>query len=129
MQLQMRISNSVLMREFARRSIAKDHTAAKLFSSLDEAIRQMQVGKMVILLDADYREGEGDFAMAAQFCTPERINFLLSKGRGLVCVSLPPAVAARIGVKPMVIDGESSSNTPPFGVPIDLDDGSSGIAA
>lgn len=116
------------MKEFARRSSTKDSEAAKRLSSLEEAIRQVQVGKPVILLDADHREGEGDFAIAAQFCTPEFINFILVKGRGLVCLSLPPAVAARIGVRPMVIDGESSSNTP-FGVPIDLDDGSSGIAA
>lgn len=81
------------MKKFARRSGAKDSEAAKRLSSLEEAIRQMQVGKPVILLDADHREGEGDFAIAAQFCTPERINFLLSKGRGLVCLSLPPAVA------------------------------------
>ena len=129
MQLEMRISKRVSMKKFARRSITKDSEAAKRLFSLEEAISQVQVGKPVILLDADHREGEGDFAIAAQFCTPERrINFLLSKGRGLVCLSLPPAVAARIGVKPMVIDGESSSNTP-FGVPIDLDDGSSGIAS
>ena len=129
MQLEMRISKRVSMKEFARRSIAKDSEAEKRLSSLEEAISQVQVGKPVILLDADHREGEGDFAIAAQFCTPEFINFILLNGRGLVCLSLPPAVAARIGVKPMVIDGESSSDTPPFGVPIDLDDGSSGIAA
>ena len=116
------------MKKFARRSIAEDSEAAKRLSSLEEAISQVQVGKPVILLDADHREGEGDFAIAARFCTPEFINFILLKGRGLLCLSLPPAVAARIGVRPMVIDGESSSNTP-FGVPIDLDDGSSGIAA
>ena len=117
------------MKKFDRQSIAKGSKASKRLSSLAEVIRQVQLGQPVILLDAEHREGEGDFAIAAQFCTPERINFLLSKGRGLVCLSLPPAVAARIGVKPMVIDGESSSDTPPFGVPIDLDDGSSGIAA
>lgn len=128
MQLEMRISKRVSMKKFARRSITKDSEAAKRLSSLEEAISQVQVGKPVILLDADHREGEGDFAIAAQFCTPEFINFILLKGRGLLCLSLPPAVAARIGVRPMVIDGESSSNTP-FGVPIDLDDGSSGIAA
>ena len=116
------------MKKFVRQSIAEDSEAAKRLSSLEETISQMQVGKPVILLDADHREGEGDFAIAAQFCTPEFINFILLKGRGLLCLSLPPAVAARIGVRPMVIDGESSSNTP-FGVPIDLDDGSSGIAA
>ena len=48
------------------------------------------------------------------------LSTLASKGRGLVCLSLPPAVAARIGVKSMVIDGESSSDTPPFGVPISV---------
>ena len=116
------------MKKFVLQSIAEDSEAAKRLSSLEEAISQAQVGKPVILLDADHREGEGDFAIAAQFCTPEFINFILLKGRGLLCLSLPPAVAARIGVRPMVIDGESSSNTP-FGVPIDLDDGSSGIAA
>ncbi len=116
------------MMEFARWSITQENQAAKMLSTLEQAIRQMQAGKPLILLDADHREGEGDFAIAAQFCTPELINFLLSKGRGLVCLSLPPAVAARIGVKPMVINGESSSDTP-FGVPIDIDDGSSGVAA
>ena len=65
-----------------------------MLCSLEEAIRQMQVGKRVILLDADHREGEADFAIAAQLCAPERINFLLSRGRGMVCLSLPLAVAA-----------------------------------
>jgi len=68
------------MKEFARRSIAKDSEAAKRLSSLEEAIGQVQVGKPVILLDADHREGEGDFAIAAQFCTPEFINFILKGG-------------------------------------------------
>ena len=99
-----------------------------MLSTLKEAIWQIQSSKPVILLDADDREGEGDFAMAAQFCTPELINFFLSKGRGLLCLSLPPAVAARIGVKSLAIGGKTSSATTPFGVPIDLDDGSSGIA-
>ena len=88
------------MKEFARRSIAKDSAAAKRLCSLEEAIRHMQVGQPVILLDADHREGEGDFAMAAQVCTPERINFLLSRGRGLVWSAfrcrrpLPPVSAS-----------------------------------
>ncbi len=99
-----------------------------MLSILKEAIRQIQSSKPIILLDADDREGEGDFAMAAQFCTPELINFFLSKGRGLLCLSLPPAVAARIGVKSLAIGGKKSSATTPFGVPVDLDDGSSGIA-
>ena len=64
------------MKEFARRSIAKNSEAAKMLSSLEEAIRQVQAGKPVILLDADHREGEGDFAIAAQFCTPELMNFI-----------------------------------------------------
>lgn len=59
MQLQMRISKRVSMKEFARRSIAQDSEAAKMLSSLEVAIHQMQFGKPVILLDADHREGEG----------------------------------------------------------------------
>lgn len=99
-----------------------------MLSTLKEAILQIQSGKPVILLDADDREGEGDFAMAAQFCTPGLINFFLSKGRGLLCLSLPPAVAVRIGVKSLAMGGKTSTPTTPFGVPIDLDDGTSGIA-
>ena len=103
--------------------------AIKVFSSLHDAIWQIRSCKPVILLDADDREGEGDFAMAAQFCTPEFINFFLSKGRGLLCLSLPSAVADRIGVKSLPISGMKSTAATPFGIPIDLDDGSSGIAA
>ena len=60
------------------------------FNSTEELIKDIKSGKMVILLDDEDRENEGDLVCAADCVTPEIINFMVSKGRGLVCLTLSP---------------------------------------
>ena len=57
-------------------------------SSIESAIEDIRAGKMVIIVDDEDRENEGDLAMAAEKVTPEAINFMASYGRGLICVPL-----------------------------------------
>lgn len=59
-----------------------------LLARIQGAIEDIRAGKMVILVDDEDRENEGDLTMAAQFCTPDAINFMATHGRGLICVSL-----------------------------------------
>ena len=60
------------------------------FSTVDEAIEDIRDGKFVIVVDAADRENEGDLTIAAQFATPEAINFMATHARGLVCLCLTP---------------------------------------
>ncbi|MBT7887863.1 MAG: bifunctional 3,4-dihydroxy-2-butanone-4-phosphate synthase/GTP cyclohydrolase II, partial [Deltaproteobacteria bacterium] len=56
--------------------------------SIEQAVKDIAAGKMVILVDDEDRENEGDLTMAAEFVTPEAINFMTKYGRGLICLSL-----------------------------------------
>src|SRR6201996_9032784 len=74
-------------------------TATKPFATIEQAIEQIRQGKMVVVCDDEDRENEGDLTMAAQFVTPEAINFMAKEGRGLICLSLTPALR-RVGPQP-----------------------------
>lgn len=82
----------------------------KLFASIEEAIEDIKNGKMVIVVDDPARENEGDLVMAAEFVTPEAINFMATHGRGLICLSLEAKRCDELGFSPMV-----SVNTDPRG--------------
>ena len=58
------------------------------FATVADAIEEIRAGRMVVILDSEDRENEGDLVMAAQFATPEAINFMATHGRGLICLSL-----------------------------------------
>src|SRR5215470_2337869 len=60
------------------------------FASIPEAIEEIRAGRMLIVVDDEDRENEGDLTMAAQFVTPEAINFMAAHGRGLICLALAP---------------------------------------
>ena len=64
-----------------------------VFSTIDEALEDIRAGKIVIVVDDADRENEGDFIMAAEKATPERLNFMVTHGRGIVCL---PATAQRL---------------------------------
>jgi len=81
-------------------------------STISEAIADMAAGKMVILIDDEDRENEGDLCMAADKVTPEAINFMAKYGRGLICLPLDEARMARLHLNKMVPDYE---NTASFG--------------
>lgn len=79
-------------------------------SSIEEAVRDIKAGKMVILVDDEDRENEGDLCMAAEAVTPEAINFMARYGRGLICLTLSPDLVDKLRLPMMV-----SENTCPFG--------------
>jgi 3,4-dihydroxy 2-butanone 4-phosphate synthase/GTP cyclohydrolase II len=78
-------------------------------ASIAEAIEDIRQGKMVILVDDEDRENEGDLTLAAEAATPENINFMAKYGRGLICLTLTPEKCDSLGLRPMVRD-----NTSPF---------------
>ncbi len=80
------------------------------FNTIEEAIEDIRAGKMVILVDDEDRENEGDLCMAAEKVTPEAINFMAKYGRGLICLSLTPERVEELRL-PMMTD----ENTSPYG--------------
>lgn len=79
-------------------------------NSIEEAIDDIKQGKMIILVDDEDRENEGDLVMAAEKITPEAINFMARFARGLICLTLTQERAEELSLQPM-----SSENTAPFG--------------
>ena len=76
---------------------------------VDEAIEEIRNGRMVILVDDEDRENEGDLCMAAEAVTPEAINFMATYGRGLICLPMTESQLERINLTMMVPDAENSS--------------------
>jgi len=98
-------------------------------SSIKESIVDIRSGKMVILVDDEDRENEGDLFMAAQFVTPEAINFMARYGRGLICLTLTEEAADHLRLPTMVRDNRSRFNTA-FTVSIEAKQGvTTGISA
>ncbi len=77
--------------------------------TIEEAVEDIRQGKMVILVDDEDRENEGDLTMAAELVTPEAVNFMAKHGRGLICLTLTPEKCDSLGLLPMV-----RNNTSPF---------------
>ena len=80
-------------------------------STIKEAIEDIRNGKMVILVDDEDRENEGDLCMAAEFVTPEAINFMARYGRGLICLPLSGEIADKLNLAPMVGNNRSCFGT------------------
>jgi len=80
-------------------------------SSIEEIIAEMRAGRMVILVDEEDRENEGDLVLAAEHVTPEAINFMAKHARGLVCLTLTEARCKQIGVAQMARDNKSQYST------------------
>ncbi len=96
---------------------------------LKRAVEALKSGQMVILIDSEDRENEGDLVLAAEFCTPEKMNFLIREACGLVCLSLEAEQVDRLGLPPMVRDNNSPRQTA-FTVSIEATHGvSTGISA
>jgi 3,4-dihydroxy 2-butanone 4-phosphate synthase/GTP cyclohydrolase II len=99
------------------------------FATIDEALEDIRQGKMVVVCDDEDRENEGDLTMAAQFATPEAINFMATHGRGLICLSLTPQRCDELGLDLMAAKNESPFETP-FTVSIEAREGvTTGISA
>jgi 3,4-dihydroxy 2-butanone 4-phosphate synthase/GTP cyclohydrolase II len=99
------------------------------FATIEEAIEDIRAGRMVVVCDDEDRENEGDLTMAAQFATPEAINFMAKEGRGLICLSLTPDRCDELGLDLMAAKNESPFETA-FTVSIEARDGvTTGISA
>lgn len=101
------------------------------FSSTADLIDDIKAGKMVILVDDEDRENEGDLVIAAEHVTPQSINFMAKEARGLICLSLTEEQIVRLGL-PLMVNGEvnRSSNRTAFTVSIEASSGvSTGISA
>ncbi len=98
-------------------------------SPVHEIIQEVRAGRMVILVDEEDRENEGDLVLASEFVTPEAINFMAKFGRGLICLTLTRARAQELGLKPMVLNNGTQYGTN-FTVSIEAAEGvTTGISA
>src|SRR5580704_6680257 len=88
-----------------------------LYSKLEDALAALTQGRMIIVADSEDRENEADFLVAAEKITCEHVHFMISEGRGQLCLPVVPQVARRLSLKPMVT--RRSPNTPCFAVPLD----------
>ncbi len=100
-----------------------------LFATPEEALAIIRDGGMLILTDDAKRENEGDFVMAAEHATPEAVNFMITHGRGLLCIPASGEKIDEVGL-PMMVERNTSKMGTPFTVPIDAKEGTTtGISA
>lgn len=87
-------------------------TTGAPFATVEEALEEIRLGRMIVLVDDEDRENEGDLAMAAEKITPEAVNFMAKEGRGLICLALTEERCDALNLTPM-----SQRNTSAFGTP------------
>src|SRR4051812_46845454 len=92
------------------------------FASIEEAIEEIRAGRMIVVCDGEDRENEGDLVMAAQFATPEAINFMAKEARGIICLALTAERCDELGLDLMSAKNESPFETA-FTVSIEARDG------
>ena len=98
-------------------------------NTIEQAIQDIREGKFVIVVDDEDRENEGDFIIAAEKITPEKVNFMLQHGRGVLCVPLPETRCAQLGLMHQVATNTSMLGTP-FTVTVDKLEGcTTGVSA
>ena len=98
------------------------------FSTIDDAVEAIRQGEIVIVIDAEDRENEGDFVCAADKASTEIVNFMIRHGRGQVCMPILPDVARRLDL-PMMVDANSTPLGTAFTVPVDHRSARTGITA
>src|ERR1051325_11478692 len=99
------------------------------FATIEEAIEDIREGRMVVVVDDPDRENEGDLTIAAQFATPEAINFMATHARGLICLCLTEERADELALRPMTEHNEAPLGTA-FTVSIEAREGAPpGISA
>ncbi len=98
------------------------------YSTIEEAVDAIRSGRVAVVVDAEDRENEGDFVCAAEKASTETVNFMITYGRGQLCMPILPEVSRRLGLHPMV-----EANTAPLGtnytVPVDHRSTRTGITA
>jgi 3,4-dihydroxy 2-butanone 4-phosphate synthase/GTP cyclohydrolase II len=99
------------------------------FATIEEALEDIREGRMVVVCDAEDRENEGDLTLAAQFATPEAVNFMAKEGRGLICLAMEPERCDELGLDLMAAKNESPFQTA-FTVSVEAREGvTTGISA
>jgi 3,4-dihydroxy 2-butanone 4-phosphate synthase/GTP cyclohydrolase II len=98
------------------------------YSTIEDALKALKDGRVIIVVDDEDRENEGDFVVAAEKATPEIIEFMITHGRGQVCMPILPEVAARLHLGAMV-DHNTAPDGTPFTVPVDHMSCRTGISA
>src|SRR5437762_3379462 len=86
--------------------------AEPIFCSVEEAIEELRAGRMIVLVDDQFRENEGDLVIAAEKATPEALNFMMRNACGLVCLAMSPAICERLHLEPMPGTGADPGATP-----------------
>ena len=99
-----------------------------MFNTIDEAIADLKVGKIVIVVDDEDRENEGDFIVLAEKATPQAINFMATHGRGLICTAITEERAQKLNLHPMV-DVNTDPHGTAFTVSVDHKTNQTGISA
>ncbi|MBR1837872.1 MAG: bifunctional 3,4-dihydroxy-2-butanone-4-phosphate synthase/GTP cyclohydrolase II [Kiritimatiellae bacterium] len=99
-----------------------------MFTPIPEILKALRAGKCVLVVDDEDRENEGDVVCAAQFATPENVNFMASEARGLICMPMSRERTAMLGLPQMVADNTEKLQTA-FTVSIDHEDTTTGISA
>lgn len=88
-------------------------------NTIDEAIQDLRAGKIIIVVDNEDRENEGDFVVAAELITPEIVNFFVTQGRGILCASITAKRAEELHLD-SIVENNTSLHETPFTIPIDF---------
>lgn len=99
-----------------------------MLHTIEEAIEDLKQGKMIIVVDDEDRENEGDLLALAEYMTPDTINFMATYGRGLICTPITQQLAQKLALQPMVSNNTDNHQTA-FTVSIDYMDTTTGISA
>jgi 3,4-dihydroxy 2-butanone 4-phosphate synthase / GTP cyclohydrolase II len=97
-------------------------------STIEAAIDAIAAGQVVIVMDATDRENEGDFICAAEKVTPEIVNFMITHGRGQLCMPILPEMADRLELPP-IVDNNTAPLQTAFTVPVDHQSSRTGVTA
>jgi len=102
--------------------------SAEAIARVERAIKEIKSGKMVIMMDDEDRENEGDLVYAATFSTPQMVNFMAKEARGLICTPVTKEIAKKLDLIPMVSNNDSNHETA-FTISIDSTTATTGISA
>lgn len=98
------------------------------FTSIEEAIKDLQKGKMLVMVDAEDRENEGDLIFPAQFSTQEKVNFTIKEARGVLCVALSQEIATQFEL-PLMVSSNTSNHETAFTITVDAKEATTGVSA
>jgi 3,4-dihydroxy 2-butanone 4-phosphate synthase/GTP cyclohydrolase II len=93
-----------------------------------EAIQEIKKGNMIIMMDDEDRENEGDLVYASIFSTPDKVNFMATHARGLICTPISQKIANKLELTPMIVDNKANHETA-FTISVDAIDATTGISA